>query len=54
MQSQNEEMQAILDAMTEENCLSVEIIWSAMLHLKAHPECSIVDAIDVGFNEWVK
>lgn len=45
---------AILQAIKDDNGLSVEIIWSAMLHLKNNPTCTIEDAIDYGFNEWIK
>ncbi len=43
---------AILEATNED--LGVEIIWSAMLHLKNDPSCTIADAIDIGFSEWIK
>jgi hypothetical protein len=34
--------------------LRVEIIWSSMIYLKRNPEKSIQDAIDYGYNEWIK
>lgn len=34
--------------------LVAEVIWSALRILKEHPEISIMDAIDYGYNDWIK
>lgn len=34
--------------------LLVEVVWSALHYLKANPSKSTNEAIEFGFNEWVK
>jgi hypothetical protein len=31
-----------------------EIIWSAMLYIKKHPNCTIEEACEYGISEWIK
>lgn len=48
------DMSAILQTISDDNGLAVEILWTAMMHIKNNPTCSITDAIDVGYEEWIK
>ena len=34
--------------------LTAEVLWSAMLYLKRHPEESLCEALNHGFDEWIK
>lgn len=34
--------------------LENEVVWSALLYMKDHPEASVSDAINAGYSEWVK
>ena len=43
----------ILEAASDYN-LGVEVIASALIALKENPSISIDEALDIGYNEWVK
>ena len=48
------DMDAIHAAITDENNLSAEILLWAFYHVQEHPTCTIEEAVQVGFDEWVK
>jgi hypothetical protein len=50
----NQDLNAISAAIDDKYGLSVEILWSAFEHIKCYPTCSIAEAIQYGFDEWVK
>lgn len=47
-----DDLKNIAKALKEKLC--VEIIWSAMNKLKIDPDSSITEAIEYGYNEWIK
>ena len=48
------DLASLKNAVTEPHGLSVEVLWSAFQYAQSHPTCSISEAIQDGFDEWVK
>ena len=51
-QEREDDFQAIMGGLNAD--LSVEIFYSAMNRLKSNPEISIAEAMEYGYNEWVR
>ena len=50
------DLEAIADVIWNKDFgdLAVEVTWSAMHHLKEHPNKTIHEAMCFGWNEWIK